>query len=51
MFKSRKMIFFLDIDGVMVHANPHRTVELEKDGFYRFNPLAVSILNSIFLYN
>jgi len=41
------MKFFLDIDGVMVHANPHRRVELEEDGFYKFNPLAVEILNSM----
>lgn len=31
----------------MVHANPHRRVELENDGFYKFNPLAVEILNSM----
>lgn len=41
------MKFFLDIDGVMVHANPHRAVELEDDGFYKFNSIAVDILNSI----
>eukprot|EP01132_Coremiostelium_polycephalum_P013836 gene13836-16826_t len=41
------MIFFLDIDGVMVHANPHKPVELEEDGFYKFNPVAVDILNSV----
>jgi len=40
------MIFFLDIDGVMVHANPHKKVELEEDGFYKFNYLAVEILKS-----
>ncbi|WP_053003570.1 HAD domain-containing protein [Sphingobacterium sp. Ag1] len=28
------MIFFLDIDGVMVHVNPHRSVEQATDGFY-----------------
>lgn len=27
------MIFFLDIDGVMVHANPHQKVELDEEGF------------------
>jgi hypothetical protein len=43
------MKFFLDIDGVMVHANPHRTVELEEDGFYKFNPLAVQILKSVLM--
>lgn len=41
------MKFFLDIDGVMVHANPHRQVELEDDGFYKFNSVAVRILSSI----
>lgn len=41
------MIFFLDIDGVMVHANPHKKVELEEDGFYKFNTIAVDILNSV----
>ncbi|MCI0922550.1 HAD domain-containing protein [Sphingobacterium rhinopitheci] len=40
------MIFFLDIDGVMVHANPHKQVEIEEDGFYKFNSLAVSIINA-----
>lgn len=40
------MIIFLDIDGVMVHANPHRQVELEDDGFYKFNEIAVKILDS-----
>jgi hypothetical protein len=41
------MIVFLDIDGVMVHANPHRIVEVEDDGFYRFKSNAISALNSI----
>lgn len=41
------MKVFLDIDGVMVHANPHKTVELEDDGFYRFAYKAVSAINSI----
>ncbi|WP_370896625.1 HAD domain-containing protein [Chryseobacterium gossypii] len=41
------MKLFLDIDGVMVHANPHRTVELEEDGFYKFDNKAVDVLNSI----
>eukprot|EP01133_Synstelium_polycarpum_P016562 gene16562-19680_t len=40
------MIFFLDIDGVMVHANPHKPVELEEDGFYKFNPVAFFYMNS-----
>lgn len=41
------MKLFLDIDGVMVHANPHRAVELEDDGFYKFNEGAVQIFNTI----
>jgi len=41
------MKFFLDIDGVMVHANPHKAVDLEADGFYKFNSVAVTILQSI----
>ena len=41
------MKVFLDIDGVMVHANPHKLVEMEEDGFYKFRPTAISILNSI----
>lgn len=40
------MIFFLDIDGVLVHANPHRKLELEMYGFYKFNPLASAILKN-----
>ncbi|MCT4140386.1 hypothetical protein HZP65_06495 [Elizabethkingia anophelis] len=40
------MKLFLDIDGVMVHANPHRQVEMEDDGFYKFNHKAVDALNS-----
>lgn len=43
------MKLFLDIDGVMVHANPHRVVDLEKDGFYKFNAYAVEILNKIII--
>lgn len=43
------MKFFLDIDGVMVHASPHRMVELEEDGFYKFNPIAVQILASVLM--
>lgn len=43
------MKFFLDIDGVMVHANPHRMVELEEDGFYKFSALAVKVLKSVFM--
>ena len=41
------MIFFLDIEGVLVHANPHQIVELEDDSFYKFNPQAIQILKSI----
>ncbi len=41
------MKFFLDIDGVMVHANPHKSVELEEDGFYKFNQTAVDVLNTV----
>lgn len=41
------MKVFLDIDGVMVHANPHRSIELEDDGFYRFAYKAISAINSI----
>lgn len=41
------MIFFLDIDGVMVHANPLQKVELEDDGFYKLNPQAIQILKSV----
>ncbi len=41
------MKFFLDIDGVMVHANPHKSVELANDGFYKFNKIAVKALNSV----
>jgi len=43
------MKFFLDIDGVMVHANPHRRVELEEDGFYKFNSIAVQVLKSVLM--
>lgn len=41
------MKFFLDIDGVMVHAIPYRKVELADDGFYEFNSVAVEILKSV----
>ncbi|MDM1293424.1 hypothetical protein HX021_03845 [Sphingobacterium sp. N143] len=43
------MIFFLDIDGVMVHANPHRHVEQAADGFYVFSSAAVETFNNIFV--
>ncbi len=38
------MKLFLDIDGVLVHGNPHRKVEQDEDGFYRFNPKSVDAL-------
>ena len=41
------MKFFLDIDGVMVHANPHKSVEFDDDGFYKFNRTAVDALNAV----
>lgn len=31
----------------MVHANPHKQVEMEDDGFYKFNYKAVDALNSV----
>lgn len=43
------MIFFLDIDGVMVHANPNRPVEPATDGFYVFSRAAVETFNTIFI--
>lgn len=45
------MKFFLDIDGVMVHANPHKRVEFDEDGFYKFNSVAVETLNSVINQN
>ncbi|OPC06279.1 hypothetical protein BAS09_01455 [Elizabethkingia ursingii] len=45
------MKLFLDIDGVMVHANPHIQVEMEDDGFYKFNHKAVDVLNSVDHHN
>ncbi|MGU3376134.1 HAD domain-containing protein [Chryseobacterium sp. M5A1_1a] len=41
------MKIFLDIDGVMVHANPYKKVDMEEDGFYKFNKNAVDAINSI----
>ncbi|HCM33458.1 MAG TPA: hypothetical protein DF603_04810 [Chryseobacterium sp.] len=41
------MKVFLDIDGVMVHANPYKKVDMEEDGFYKFNKNAVDAINSI----
>jgi Icc-related predicted phosphoesterase len=43
------MIFFLDIDGVMVHANPHRHIEQATNSFYVFNNAAVETFNTIFI--
>ncbi|HFK5554745.1 TPA: HAD domain-containing protein [Elizabethkingia anophelis] len=45
------MKLFLDIDGVMVHANPHKQVEMEDDGFYKFNHKVVDVLNSVDHHN
>ncbi len=45
------MKFILDIDGVLVHANPARQVPLENDGFYKFNPPAIQALNSTIKIN
>lgn len=39
------MKVFLDIDGVMVHANPALSVEADTDGFYKFSSAAISALN------
>ena len=39
------MKIFLDIDGVMVHANPSRRLDFEEDGFYKFNVEAVNAIN------
>lgn len=41
------MKVFLDIDGVMVHGNPYKKVEMEEDGFYKFNKNAIDAINSI----
>jgi len=41
------MKVFLDIDGVMVHGNPYKKVDMEEDGFYKFNANAVDAINSI----
>lgn len=42
------MKVFLDIDGVMVHANPYKLVEIDElDGFYKFIPEAITSLNII----
>ncbi|MEJ5103881.1 HAD domain-containing protein [Chryseobacterium sp. MYb328] len=41
------MKIFLDIDGVMVHSNPYKKVDMEEDGFYKFNANAIDVINSI----
>ncbi len=41
------MKLFLDIDGVMVHANPYKKVDMEEDGFYKFSIDAINAINSI----
>lgn len=41
------MKVFLDIDGVMVHGNPQRSVEIAEDGFYVFMTRAIDIFNQI----
>lgn len=40
------MIIYLDIDGVMVPATPHKAPEIESDGFYKFTDESVETLNS-----
>lgn len=45
------MKLFLDIDGVLVHANPMKKVEFDDDGFYKFNSEAVSVLNKLSIDN
>ena len=41
------MKILLDIDGVMVHANPTKQVEFDDDGFYKFNDSAINALQVI----
>ncbi|WP_353100409.1 HAD domain-containing protein [Myroides odoratus] len=41
------MKVFLDIDGVMVHGNPQKKVEIAEDGFYVFMTKAIAIFNQI----
>ncbi|MGL4581553.1 MAG: HAD domain-containing protein, partial [Flavobacterium sp.] len=41
------MRVFLDIDGVMVHGNPNKRVEMAEDGFYVFLDEAVDVFNTI----
>ncbi|WP_390882594.1 hypothetical protein [Chryseobacterium paludis] len=35
----------------MVHANPYKKVDIEKDGFYKFNDAAITIINSLYDFN
>ena len=42
------MKFFLDIDGVMVHANSSRKLEFDNDGFYKFNETAIVALQNFY---
>ncbi|MCC9043455.1 hypothetical protein LNQ81_12315 [Myroides sp. M-43] len=41
------MRVFLDIEGVMVHSNPNKRVEMAEDGFYAFLDEAVDVFNTI----
>lgn len=41
------MKIFLDIDGVMVHANPYKKLDFMDDDFYLFNLSAINSLNSL----
>lgn len=43
------MLILLDIDGVMVQGSSWKPVESLSDGFYKFNPKAVSSLQDIIL--
>lgn len=45
------MKVFLDIDGVMVHANPSKKLEFDEDGFYKFNEAAIQSLQKILAFN
>lgn len=44
------MKVFLDIDGVMVHANPSKKLEFDEDGFYKFNEAAIQSLREILAF-
>lgn len=45
------MVLFLDIDGVMVHANPSKSIDHLNDGFYAFDDEAITSLNRIIAKN